>query len=114
MKTLLPTDYTTKTLLPYILDKIPNITLETESDSNYDEVLDCTIQTQDGTEFLQLEILDNVWIDIAVSTSNGEDLDIELENLIYYDGIKDDVHFEIEQREETIIKDRITKLTTIY
>ena len=113
MKTLLPKDYTTKTLLPFILASIPNITLETETDSNYDDILDCTIQTEQGYEFLQVEILNNVWIEIQIYTSNGQDLEIQLKNFIYYNNIQD-VEFEIQQREETIIKNRITELTTIY
>ena len=113
MKTLLSKDYTTKTLLPFILASIPNITLETETDSNYDDILDCTIQTEQGYEFLQVEILNNVWIEIQIYTSNGQDLEIQLKNFIYYNNIQD-VEFEIQQREETIIKNRITELTTIY
>jgi len=113
MKTLLPKDYTTKTLLPFILASIPNITLETETDSNYDDILDCTIQTEQGYEFLQVEILNNVWIEIQIYTSNGQDLEIQLKNFTYYNNTQD-VEFEIQQREETIIKNRITELTTIY
>ena len=112
MKTLLPLDYSAVTLLPFILDKIPQNILETETDSNYDDILDCTIRTENGSEFLQLEVLENVWIDILITTSNGEDLDIELQDLTYFSNAPD-VHFEIETREDYIIKKRITELTTI-
>ena len=95
-------------LLLIIIEAIEPLILETELDSNYDDVLDCVIDSMNGAEEVQIEVKEDLWLTYKVSTSDGETL--EIDNL---EVTKKEIYYDLTTTEKNSIKRRIKDLTTI-